>query len=80
MSCSSCGHPSSIRPTQRIRSSSNPKVSGGTRLLYIGSGNKVYGGNSSGLTYYVSDHLRIFAAHPLDVENLLSNSDLIAAP
>jgi len=80
MSCGNCGHPSSRRPAQRTRRSFTPKVSGGVRLVYIGSGDKVYGGNSSGLTYYVSDHLRVFAAHPQDIEGLLNHADIMTAP
>ena len=79
MSCGNCGHPVRRR-ADRERRRINPAVPGGTRLLYVGAGPKVFAGSASGLTYYVSEQLRIFAAHPRDVEELLGHRDVVAAP
>ena len=57
----------------------NPKISGGERFLFVGSGRMELAGNSSGNTYHVSDHRRAFSAHPDDVPDLLRHADIIRA-
>ncbi len=58
----------------------NPKVEGGVRLLYLGSGRRDFDGASTGLHYVVSDRRRSFAAHPDDVPALMRNRFVIPAP
>jgi hypothetical protein len=78
-----CGQP--VRPRRNERESGqplppNPKISGGTRLLYLGIGRRTLKTRASGNSYYVSDQRRKFSVATDDVQELLRNRDVIIAP
>jgi len=78
-----CGQPPSRRPRaakEAERLPRNPKLSGGVRLLYLGSGRKDFPGPQSGLTYVVSETRRKFVAHRDDAGALLKNRFVILEP
>ena len=75
--CGHPGHPSTTRPRRAPAMPANPKISGGVRCLFVGSGRLELTGSASGHMYYLSDHRRAFFAHADDVADLLRHADII---
>jgi len=78
-----CGQP--VRHRRSIASPTaalpaNPKMPGGVRLLYLGSGLQSLRGQRSDLMYHVSEQRRWFTASPDDVNAFLRRRDVILAP
>ena len=58
----------------------NPKVQGGTAIIYLGSGNISFKGEVSGSMYFASDHNRHLKVHTADVESILKDKTFILKP
>ena len=83
MSSGCCGQPSPRRfraAREAERLPRNPAVSGGVRLLYLGSGRREFSGLESGLTYVVSEQRRKFVVHRNDAPALLKKRSVILEP
>ena len=80
MTSACCGHPSGGRRARAPALPANPKVPGGTRLLFVGSGRAELRGDASGSLYHVSDHRRVFVVHPNDASGILQHPDVIQGP
>ncbi len=81
MSSACCGQPAPRRrrpapPTLPP----NPKVTGGVRLLYLGSGARDLRGPETDLVYHVSEHRRAFTVRAGDAPALSKRRDVILAP
>jgi hypothetical protein len=68
------------RKTVREHLPENPKVAGGIKLVYLGSGRAELIGRASGGHYHVSDHRRHFVAAPEDVDQLVRRKDVMMKP
>jgi hypothetical protein len=83
MASGCCGQPSARRiavAREAERLPRNPTVSGGVRLLYLGSGRRDLSGSNSGLTYVVSEQRRKFVVHRDDAPALLKRRFVILEP
>lgn len=58
----------------------NPEIPNGVELIYLGAGYMKITGKASGLTYYVSDHLRKFVAAEDDSNEILRMKSFILRP
>jgi len=76
-----CGQPVRARRVPVPRHlPSNPRITKGVRLLYLGAGLRELRGTESGLVYRVADQRRDFVADPADVKGLLRNQFVILRP
>jgi hypothetical protein len=75
-----CGHPNPKpkRPVDTMPP--NPRVKGGTRLLYLGSGPLTIRGTESGLQFHVAEYRRDFLVPAEDVAAILKRKHVILAP
>lgn len=70
------------RPRSRKRDDdaplpANPKIAGGTHMLYLGWGRRAIKGKTTGNTYYVSNMRRKFTAAPTDVPSIVSREVIV---
>ena len=77
-----CGQPAARR--RRVSPGAppppaNPKVLGGVRLLYLGSGRQTLEGQATGLAYHVAEGRRWFKVHPDDAAAMLRRPYVILA-
>lgn len=80
MTSGCCGHAVRRRRAERrddLELPPNPKVSNGTRLLYLGRGRRQLIGRASGNRYFVSDHRRKLTVAVDDAPSLLGRDVIV---
>ncbi len=75
-----CGDMPRRRRTPKKRLPTNPSVTKGVRMMYVGAGYRAVTGKASGLRYFLSDHRRQFRVDSADVEQFLRSRYFMLEP